>query len=239
MIPGVLLATQVTGGDIVMLVTVLVLMAVTTFLALAETALTRMSRSKAQALADSKGHRGERLLWLVSRARALLEPRAVDRARLPAGGGHPAGHPGRPLLRGLGRGHRHRHQRRPGVHRGRGRPQDLGHPAPRAFGPAGRRAGDLPGPVLAHQDPVSRPDRHGQRPAAGQGSEGGSLRLRGGAVGPGRRGRRRGRDRRGGARPHRADHRVRRHRRARGHGAPARHDHHAGRVPGGRRPSRS
>ncbi len=74
MIPAALLATEVTTGDIVMLVTILLLMVVTTFLALAETALTRMSRSKASALADTKGHRGERLLWLVSRPERFLNP---------------------------------------------------------------------------------------------------------------------------------------------------------------------
>ncbi len=74
MTAGAVLATQVTTGDVVMLVTIVVLMVVTTFLALAETALTRMSRSKAQALAETKGHRGERLLWLVSRPERFLNP---------------------------------------------------------------------------------------------------------------------------------------------------------------------
>ena len=74
MTPGAVLATQVTTGDVVMLGTIVALMVVTTFLALAETALTRMSRSKAQALAETKGHRGERLLWLVSRPERFLNP---------------------------------------------------------------------------------------------------------------------------------------------------------------------
>ena len=72
--PPVVLGTQLTGGDVAMLVTILVLMAITTFLALAETALTRMSRSKAHALAESSGHRGERLLWLVARPERFLNP---------------------------------------------------------------------------------------------------------------------------------------------------------------------
>ena len=45
MIPAVVLATQVTVGDIAMLVTIVVLLGITTFLALAETALTPTCRA--------------------------------------------------------------------------------------------------------------------------------------------------------------------------------------------------
>ncbi len=62
------------GADIAMIVTIVVLMAVTTFLALAETALTRMSRSKAQALAEGRGPKGVKLLWLVARPERFLNP---------------------------------------------------------------------------------------------------------------------------------------------------------------------
>ena len=65
---------SMTTGDIVVLVVILVLLLVTALLALSETALTRMSRSKAQALADSKGSKGERLLWLVTRPERFLNP---------------------------------------------------------------------------------------------------------------------------------------------------------------------
>jgi len=71
--PGTVMAS-LTGGDLAMIVTILVLMMATTFLALAETALTRMSRSKAHALAESKGTRGQRLLWLVTRPERFLNP---------------------------------------------------------------------------------------------------------------------------------------------------------------------
>jgi len=69
-----LLAVTLTTGDVVMLVVILLLLAVTTFLALSETALTRMSRSKAHALAEAKGHKGQRLLWLVTRPERFLNP---------------------------------------------------------------------------------------------------------------------------------------------------------------------
>jgi CBS domain containing-hemolysin-like protein len=63
-----------TTGDIVVLVVILVLLAITALLALSETALTRMSRSKAQALADTEGAKGGRLLWLVTRPERFLNP---------------------------------------------------------------------------------------------------------------------------------------------------------------------
>ncbi len=68
------LLASVTTGDIVMLVVILVLLGITTFLALSETALTRMSRSKAKALADSGVSRGHRLVWLVERPERFLNP---------------------------------------------------------------------------------------------------------------------------------------------------------------------
>jgi putative hemolysin len=71
---GPVLATTLTGGDIVMVVVILLLMAATTFLALAETALTRVTRSKAHALAENEGHRGKRVLWLVARPERFLNP---------------------------------------------------------------------------------------------------------------------------------------------------------------------
>jgi len=69
-----LVVAAMTTGDIVMLVVILVLLGITTFLALSETALTRMSRSKAQALAESEGANGKRLLWLVARPERFLNP---------------------------------------------------------------------------------------------------------------------------------------------------------------------
>jgi putative hemolysin len=68
------LFATLTTGDIVMIIVIVVLLVITTFLALSETALTRMTRSKAQALADSEGHNGQRLLWLVARPERFLNP---------------------------------------------------------------------------------------------------------------------------------------------------------------------
>ncbi len=68
------LAIDVTGGDIALIVTIVVLLIITTFLALAETALTRTTRSKAQALSELEGARGRRLFWLVERPERFLNP---------------------------------------------------------------------------------------------------------------------------------------------------------------------
>jgi CBS domain containing-hemolysin-like protein len=68
------LLAALTTGDIVALVVIVLLLFVTALLAASETALTRMSRSKAQALAESKGHKGQRLLWLVTRPERFLNP---------------------------------------------------------------------------------------------------------------------------------------------------------------------
>ncbi|MGZ4706384.1 MAG: CNNM domain-containing protein, partial [Acidimicrobiales bacterium] len=63
-----------TGADAVMVVVIVVLLVISVFLALAETGLTRMSRTKAQALAD-EGRPGSRsLLWLVAHPERFLNP---------------------------------------------------------------------------------------------------------------------------------------------------------------------
>jgi CBS domain containing-hemolysin-like protein len=69
-----LLAAALTTADIWMLVAIVVLLVITTFLALSETALTRMPRTKAQALAESSGRRGAHLLWLVAKPERFLNP---------------------------------------------------------------------------------------------------------------------------------------------------------------------
>jgi CBS domain containing-hemolysin-like protein len=56
------IAVQVTGGDLWMLIAILVLLAILGFLAMAETALSRMSRVKAQAMAEASGTRATRAL---------------------------------------------------------------------------------------------------------------------------------------------------------------------------------
>lgn len=68
------LAVTVTGADVAMLIAIAVLLAVSVFLALAETALTRMTRSKAQGLAE-EGRRGaETLVRLVAHPERFLNP---------------------------------------------------------------------------------------------------------------------------------------------------------------------
>ena len=63
-----------TGADAVMVVAIVVLLVASVFLALAETGLTRMTRTKAQALADD-GRPGSRtLLWLVAHPERFLNP---------------------------------------------------------------------------------------------------------------------------------------------------------------------
>jgi len=70
--PAVLAA--VGGTEIAMMVVIVVLFVASTFLALAETALTRMTRSKAQALADDGQPGSARLLWLVAHPERFLNP---------------------------------------------------------------------------------------------------------------------------------------------------------------------
>ena len=78
-----------TSTEVAMLVVIVVLLLVSVFLALAETALTRMTRSKAQALAE-EGRLGERPAARARRAPgAVPERRAARRAGVPAGAGHP------------------------------------------------------------------------------------------------------------------------------------------------------
>jgi putative hemolysin len=61
-----------TTSEVAMLVAIVVLLLISTFLALAETALTRMTRSKAQALSEDGKWGSERLLDLVSHPERFL-----------------------------------------------------------------------------------------------------------------------------------------------------------------------
>jgi CBS domain containing-hemolysin-like protein len=63
--PSSVLAAAVTSTDVWMLVVVGVLFVISILLAVAETALTRMSKAKAQALAETEGRRGRALLRLI------------------------------------------------------------------------------------------------------------------------------------------------------------------------------
>jgi putative hemolysin len=71
---AVVFAAELTGADTLMLIAVVVLLAVSTFLAVAETALTRITRAKAAALVE-EGRSGARaLLGLVEHPEAFLNP---------------------------------------------------------------------------------------------------------------------------------------------------------------------
>jgi CBS domain containing-hemolysin-like protein len=66
------LLAALTTSEVAMLVVIIVLLLVSTFLALAETALTRMTRSKAQALVEEGRFGSKRLLELVARPERFL-----------------------------------------------------------------------------------------------------------------------------------------------------------------------
>ncbi|HEX8802890.1 MAG TPA: hemolysin family protein, partial [Acidimicrobiales bacterium] len=69
-----LLGVTVTAGDVVLLVAIGVLLAATVFLSAAEAALTRVSRTRAQGLADDDEPGAEALCELVGDARSFLSP---------------------------------------------------------------------------------------------------------------------------------------------------------------------
>jgi CBS domain containing-hemolysin-like protein len=68
------LGVAVTGADVAMIVAIVVLLLFSVYLALAETALTRMTRAKAQALAEDGRTGGRKLLGLVSHPERFLNP---------------------------------------------------------------------------------------------------------------------------------------------------------------------
>jgi putative hemolysin len=74
LVPGVVVFGSIGGPEFVMLVVIVVLFVASTFLALAETALTRMTRSKAQAMADDRRPGSAKLLWLVAHPDRFLNP---------------------------------------------------------------------------------------------------------------------------------------------------------------------
>jgi putative hemolysin len=69
-----LFADDFNGTDVVMIITIVVLLLVSTYLAVAETALTRMTKSKAQALAEEDERRGAKLVGLVTHPERFLNP---------------------------------------------------------------------------------------------------------------------------------------------------------------------
>jgi CBS domain containing-hemolysin-like protein len=72
--PGPILAVELTGSDTLMLVVIVVLLVVSTFLAVAETALTRISRAKASALVEEGRSGARQLLALVEHPERFLNP---------------------------------------------------------------------------------------------------------------------------------------------------------------------
>jgi putative hemolysin len=69
-----LLAVTVTTADLAMIVTIIVLLLVSTYLAVAETALTRMTKAKAQALSEDGKRGAHSLLGLVTHPERFLNP---------------------------------------------------------------------------------------------------------------------------------------------------------------------
>ncbi len=91
-----------TGADATMVVVIVVLLLFSVFLALAETGLTRMTRTKAQALADD-GRPGSKSLLVAGRpSRAVPQPGAAGGAGLPARAGVAHRHRRQLAVRGWG-----------------------------------------------------------------------------------------------------------------------------------------
>jgi CBS domain containing-hemolysin-like protein len=68
------LAVTVTSADAAMIVTIIILLLISTYLAVAETALTRMTKAKAQALAEDRKRGATSLLGLVTHPERFLNP---------------------------------------------------------------------------------------------------------------------------------------------------------------------
>ncbi len=69
-----MIAAEFTSADLAMLVVIFVLLVVSAFVALAETALTRMNKVKAMTLAEEQPRRGRALLRLVGHPERFLNP---------------------------------------------------------------------------------------------------------------------------------------------------------------------
>jgi len=68
------LAVSVTGQDLAMIVAIIILLLIATYLAVAETALTRMGKAKAQALVEDDRRGAGKLLGLVAHPERFLNP---------------------------------------------------------------------------------------------------------------------------------------------------------------------
>jgi putative hemolysin len=71
---GVLFAVEVTGAETAMIMAILVLFFTSIYLAMSETGLTRMTKAKAQGLAESGTRRSERLVDLLAHPARFLNP---------------------------------------------------------------------------------------------------------------------------------------------------------------------
>ncbi len=137
------------AADAILIVVIVVLLAASGVLALAETSLVRMSRIKAKSLVDEK-RRGARQLAQPGREPGQLpQPDPAAGADLPAGLGHPRRRRGRAPLRRPGRAARHRLRGRRDLRVRRGGAEDLGRAAPRAGRAAQRAARDHAAPLPA------------------------------------------------------------------------------------------
>ncbi len=138
-------ASQFGGPEVAMILVIILLLLLLMFLAVAETAINRISRVKAQAIEEERSTKSSRaLLRLASSARGVHQPDPGDHHGLPDGPGLPHLTPRRTSLRRLGRDlHRLRAQRDPRVRRSprpSRRPGRCSPPSERRCSPPARRS---------------------------------------------------------------------------------------------------
>ncbi len=170
-----------TTVDIVMLAVVVVLTLTAAVLALAETSITRMSRSRAAALAQSDPRGGARVLRIVENLERDLNSVYLSVNIVQTIQSALVGVLSARLFGAAGRRHRHHHQRPGAVRHRRGGPQDLGAAAHRTCRVADRAARRARRPRAAPARTAAHRCR--QRHPAGQGPQEGSVRHRGGDPG--------------------------------------------------------
>ena len=146
--------------DLAYVVVILVLIAATGFLALSETALTRVNRVKAIALEEEHRKGAATLARLVEHPERFLNPILLMLLSCtcdhPGGGSTPVGFGPWGVVAATA------FEVVCHLRPGRGRPQDLGHPAHRSRRPAGGPAHRRLRALLASPHAVARPDRSGQ-----------------------------------------------------------------------------
>ncbi len=155
-------ASKFGTADAVLLVVVVLLLAISSVLALAETSLVRTSRAKALALEDDHHRGASQLVRLVRAPRGVLERRPFDGARLPTCDGDPGRAARRTLVRQLGRLRRTRLRDRRHLRPRRGDTEELRGPQSRTLGSL-LRAFRLGGRALLAREDAFRTGSSGSR----------------------------------------------------------------------------